>query len=297
MGTSDFAATVLERLARSEHRPALAVTRPDSKRGRGRRLQSPPVAGAARALGIEVAQPENVNETDSRAGIAAARPEAVLICAYGALIREPLLSEYPMLNVHPSLLPRWRGAAPVERAIAAGDERTGVCIMRPVAELDAGPVFAHRAEPIRADDDYGSLSARLALLSGDLLVEVLDGKPEPKAQSPEGVTYAAKIDREDRLLDTDRPPDELERLVRALTPHVGVYAEPAEGERLGVLRAVVHTGAQHPAPGNLEARDDKLLLGAGAGALELLEVQPAGGRPMNAASYLRGRMLGSAGRG
>ena len=289
MGTSAFAATVLARLAAAGHSPALVISRPDRPRGRGRRVQSPPVADAARELGIELAQPDDVSSDDGRRQVDSASPDAVLICAYGALIREPLLSGYEMLNVHPSLLPRWRGAAPVERAIEAGDPQTGVSIMRPVAELDAGPVFAQRTEPIHADDDYGSLSARLAELSGQLLVEVLEDRPPAEPQPQEGVTYAAKIERDDRRLDTTREPRELERLVRALTPHIGAYAEPAEGERLGVRRAAVFTGSRSPAPGRLEVRDGALLLGAGSSALELLEVQPAGGRPMDAGAYVRGR--------
>ena len=124
------------------------VTRPDRPRGRGRRLAAPPVADAARELGIELDQPESVNDEEARARIAAAAPETVIVCAFGALIKEPLLSDYPMLNVHPSLLPRWRGAAPIERAIMAGDERTGVIIMRLTAGLDSGPVCCPGEEPI-----------------------------------------------------------------------------------------------------------------------------------------------------
>ena len=139
LGTSDFAVTVLERLADSPWRPALVITRPDRPKGRGRKLSPPPVATAARELGIEVDQPDSVNSDEARARIAALQPDAMLICAFGALIKEPLLSDYQWLNVHPSLLPRWRGAAPIERAIDAGDERTGVSIMRPTAEMDAGP--------------------------------------------------------------------------------------------------------------------------------------------------------------
>src|SRR5215210_1596088 len=154
LGTSPFAVAVLERLAASDHRPVLVVTRPDRPRGRGRKLAAPPVADAARSLGIELLQPESVNSDEARAAIAAVEPDAVLICAFGALIREPLLSAHPMLNVHPSLLPRWRGAAPVERAIEAGDGVTGVSIMRPIEEMDAGPVCLQREEPIGADDDY-----------------------------------------------------------------------------------------------------------------------------------------------
>ena len=130
LGTSDFAAAVLERLAETDHRPALVVTRPDAPKGRGRALSPPPVAVMARELGIEVDQPASVNADDARARIAAAEPEAVVVCAFGALIKEPLLSDHELVNVHPSLLPRWRGAAPVERAIMAGDRETGVSIMR-----------------------------------------------------------------------------------------------------------------------------------------------------------------------
>ena len=154
------------------------------------------------------------------------------ICAYGALIREPLLSEHEMLNVHPSLLPRWRGAAPIERAIEAGDEETGVTIMRPTAELDAGPIALQRAEAIRPDDDYGSLSERLATLGGELLVEALDLQPAFREQPDTGVTYAEKIGPEDRLLDPELTPDMLERRVRALHPHIGAYVELPWDERL-----------------------------------------------------------------
>src|SRR4051794_23811576 len=164
MGTSEFAVAVLRRLAASPHSPALVVTRPDRPRGRGRKLQPPPVAEAARELGLEVFQPDSVNSDEARARIAEVQPDGVLICAFGALIKEPLLSEHSMLNVHPSLLPRWRGAAPIERAIEAGDQVTGVTIMRPVAELDAGPMCLQQEEPIGPDDDYGSLAPRLAEL-------------------------------------------------------------------------------------------------------------------------------------
>jgi len=289
LGTTDFAATVLRRLAASAHRPGLVVTRPDRPRGRGRRVQSPPVAAAARELDIEIDQPEDVNAEAARARIAAAGPEAVCICAYGALIREPLLSAHEMLNVHPSLLPRWRGAAPVERAIQAGDERTGVSIMRPVAELDAGPVLLSRPEPIRPDDDYGTLAARLAELGGDLLVEVLDTRPPPGEQAEEGVTYAERIAPEDRRLDPAQPPDALARTVRALTPHIGAYLQTAAGERLGVRRARVAREIPGLEPGNLAAEGGRLLFGAREGSLELLEVLPPGGRTMAAEDYLRGR--------
>jgi methionyl-tRNA formyltransferase len=210
----------------------------------------------------------------------------VLICAFGAFIREPLLSQFPMLNVHPSLLPRWRGAAPIERAIEAGDEETGVTIMRPTAELDAGPIHLQRGEPVAPDDDYGSLAARLAALGGELLVEVLDTRPEPVPQRNDGVTYAEKIGPEDRRLDPERPAEALARRVRALNPHIGAWAELPGGDRLGVHRArPVGDGLR---AGRLAARDGRLLLGTAAGALELLEVHPPGRRPMEASAYLRG---------
>jgi methionyl-tRNA formyltransferase len=287
LGTSPFAVTVLERVAASVHRPRLVVTRPDRPRGRGRRLAPPPVADAARALGIDVLQPDSVNSEDARAAIAAIEPEAVLICAFGALIKEPLLSEHPMLNVHPSLLPRWRGAAPVERAIEAGDALTGVSIMRPVEEMDAGPVCLQREEPIHPDDDYGALAPRLAALGGELLVEALDTSPPFAEQPGDGVTIAPKIGPEDRRLDPALGAAFLERRVRALTPHIGAFADTRGGERLGVRRAAVASAELEP--GALVALDGALLLGTVDGALDLLEVVPPGGRPMDAAAYLRGR--------
>ena len=291
LGTSEFAVEVLERLSATPHRPLLVVTRPDRPRGRGRKLQPPPVAERAALLGVETIQPEDVNGEEARAAIAAAEPEAVVICAYGALVKEPLLSAHPMFNVHPSLLPRWRGAAPIERAIEAGDEETGITIMRPTAELDAGPICLQRAEAIHPDDDYGSLAGRLAALGGELLVEALDTPPAFREQPEQGVTYAEKIDPADRLLDPGRPADALERRVRALTPHVGAYVELDDGERLGVRRAGLAAGVADVDPGALEERDSRLLYGASPGALELVEVQPPGKRPMDAEAWLRGNRV------
>ena len=292
LGTSEFAATVLERLAASAHRPVLVVTRPDRPRGRGRRLQAPPVGEWSERSGVETIQPEDVNGEQARGAIAAVEPDVVVVCAYGALLREPLLSEHDLLNVHPSLLPRWRGAAPIERAIEAGDEETGVTIMRPIAELDAGPVGLQRGEPITPEDDFGSLSARLAELGAELLIEALDLRPALREQPGEGATYADKVEPADRLLDPARPVDELERRVRALTPHIGAYLERAEGERLGVRRAKLAAGVDDVEPGTLVERDGRLLFGASPGTLDLVEVQPAGRRAMSAADWLRGRRSG-----
>src|SRR5436190_5083219 len=286
MGTSEFAVAVLRRLAASPHVPALVVTRPDRPRGRGRRVLPPPVAEAARELGLEVFQPASVNSDEARARISSAAPEEVLICAFGALIKEPLLSEHPMLNVHPSLLPRWRGAAPIERAIEAGDVVTGVTIMRPIAELDAGPICLRRKEPIGSDDDFGTLASRLAELGGQLLVETLDGRPECTPQPEEGITIAPKIEPEERRLDPSAGPQALVRRVRALNPHVGTWIELPGGERLGVRKAQIATDSA--APGELLAVDGCLLWGCAGGAIELLVVQPPGGRAMEAADFLRG---------
>jgi methionyl-tRNA formyltransferase len=303
LGTSQFAAAILERLARSDaHRPALAVTRPDRPAGRGRRQSAPPVAELAKALGIPLYQPQSVNDPEARAVIAAAAidsgdqpPPTIIVCAFGAIIKEPLLSEHAILNVHPSLLPRWRGAAPVERAIMAGDEQTGVSIMRLTAGLDSGPVCLAAGEPITAHDTYGTLSARLQELGGELIIRALDESPPFAEQSEEGVTYAEKIGPADRLLDPERPAEELERLVRALHPHIGARLSLADGTLLRVHRAAfLEDGSNGPGTdraSGLTAEGERLLLACTPGVLELLVVQPPGGRPMDASAYLRGHEL------
>ena len=293
LGTSDFAATVLRGLAGSEHRPALVVTPPDRPKGRGRRLASPPAAAAARELGIELLQTPNVNEDGARERIAAARPRAVIVCAFGQMIREPLLSEHLMLNVHPSLLPRWRGAAPIERALMACDARTGVCVMRVTEGLDSGPVALSAEVPIGTDTEFEALSSTLAGLGGELLVRALElesaGSLEFAEQDDAAATYAEKIDPAERRLDPARPATELAATVRALTPHVGAYLETSDGERLGVRRAravdvAVRSGA-------VKSEWGALLVGCGRGALRLEVVQPPGGKPMPVDAYLRGHSL------
>ena len=286
-GTSEFAAAVLRRLAGSEHRPALVLTRPDRPRGRGRKLTPPPVADTARELGIEVFQPQSVNDVEARERIASAAPDAVCVCAFGALIKEPLLSDFEMLNVHPSLLPRWRGAAPVERAIIAGDERTGVSIMRVGAGLDSGPVCLQESLAIEPEDTYGTLALRLQALGGELLVRALTERPPFAEQDEALATYAEKITAEDRLLDPERPAAELERTVRALTPHIGAHVGLEDGSLLGVTRArAVDRG---PLPGVLDLNGEIPVLGCAPGALELLAVKPPGRREMPGEDYLRGR--------
>jgi methionyl-tRNA formyltransferase len=352
LGTSDFAASVLERLAAGPHRPALVVTRPDRPQGRGRRMSPPAVAVKAAELGLAVLQPEKVNDDTTRAQIAEHAPEAAIVCAFGALIKEPLLSDYEMLNVHPSLLPRWRGAAPIERAIMAGDAQTGVSIMRLTAGLDSGPVCLVGTEPIADSDDYGSLALRLQRVGADLLIDALDELAAGRSldwreQDEANVTYAEKIDAVDRSLDGSRTAGELALVVRALHPHIGARAVLPGGEMLGVLRAaavdqplagsaaaaapavapgsaaapapaVAPGSAAAPAPavapGSAAApapaaggpvggdagepvalfqRDGELLMACADGALQLLEVKPAGGRAMPGAEYVRGHALPS----
>jgi methionyl-tRNA formyltransferase len=309
LGTSEFAATVLERLAAGPHRPALVITRPDRPSGRGRKLTSPPVAALARTLDLPVAQPERIGDPEAqhaieRAAGAATDELLLVVCAYGALIKEPLLSAYPLLNVHPSLLPRWRGAAPIERAIMAGDPETGVSIMRLTAGLDSGPLCLAAAATIGPQETYGSLAARLATLGGELLVRVLDGwqqsGPPPFVEQDDALaTYAEKIAPEDRTLDPGTPALESERRVRALQPHIGARLELSDGTMLGVCSAEALSAdpaasdrsASAPgglAPGELADVGGQLLYGTRDGALRLLEVQPPGGRPMDAGAYLRG---------
>ena len=293
LGTSDFAATVLRRLADSPHKPTLVITPPDSRRGRGRREHPPPAAEAARQLGLPLCQSANVNEEAALERLRAAEPEAVVVCAFGQLIREPLLSAHPILNVHPSLLPRWRGAAPIERAIMAGDTETGVCIMRLTEGLDSGPVCLREQVPIGSDDDFEALSATLAALGGELLVRALDLQAEGRLdftdQDESAVTYAEKIDPAERRLDPQRPASELAASVRALTPHVGAYLEMADGERLGVKRArAVDVSVK---AGAVKAEWGAMLVGCCRGALRLDVVQPPGGKPMPVDAYLRGHSL------
>jgi methionyl-tRNA formyltransferase len=293
LGTSDFAATVLRRLAGSPHRPALVVTPPDRRQGRGRKVQPPPAAAAAGELGLPLLQAENVNDEDALERIRAAQPEAIAVCAFGQLIREPLLSAWPMLNVHPSLLPRWRGAAPIERAIMACDERTGVSIMRLTAGLDSGPVALQQEVRLGPDEDFESLSGRLAAIGGDLLVRALDllgaGELDFEEQDEASVTYAEKIDPDERRLDPNRPAAELAAKVRALGPHVGTYLETAAGERLGIRRArAVDVSVK---TGTAKAEWGVMLVGCCRGALRLEVVQPPGGKPMPVDAYLRGHPL------
>jgi len=282
IGTSAFAATVLA-AATPKLNAALVLTRSPSAQGRGRRVSRSPVALRAQELGIEVAEPPRLE--DAAEQIAALQPDAVVLCAYGAIVREPLLARYEILNVHPSLLPRWRGAAPIERAIMAADASSGVSIMRLVAELDAGPVCAAAQIDIAGSDDFGTLSERLALLGAQLLLQALEGPRTWVPQDDAAATYAEKITAADRLLDPGQPAAALERRVRALHPHIGARL----GDGLGVETA--RLSEEPVAAGELAAREGRLLLGATPGTLELLRVKPPGGRAMDAGSYLPGHAV------
>lgn len=293
LGTSDFAVTVLLGLLRRDLRPQLVVTPPDRRRGRGRRTGAAPVAAAAEAEGLAVLKTADVNGEEERARIADTGATIAMVCAFGQIIREPLLSDLEMLNVHPSLLPRWRGAAPIERAIMAGDSETGVCIIELEAGLDSGPVLARRVEPIAPEDDYGSLSTRLAEVGGELAADVLKASfTERLAREPQpesGVTYAEKIERHERRLDPAQPAEQLERQIRALTPHIGAFLE-IEGadQRLGIGAARAIDGVAGREVGQITVDEGELTLTCGRGALRLEKVQPPGGRLMATAEYLLG---------
>lgn len=254
--TAPFGADVLERLA-GRHEIAYLLTRPDRPRGRGRQTGPSPAKVVAERLGIPVRQPERLD------GSFSPDAPAMVVVAYGTLIPDELLDRALWLNVHPSLLPHWRGAAPVERAIMAGDGETGVTIHRTTSELDAGPIAAQRAFPIEPEDDAGAIYAKAAPIAAELLDEVL---PEPRftPQPDEGATYAEKITPDDRWIDWSRPPEEIVNKVRALSPHIGARAE-LEGRNAIVWRARVEDGRAVP-----------------------VEVQPEGRIRMSYEEFLRG---------
>ena len=252
--TAPFGADVLERLA-ARHEVVALLTRPDSQAGRGRKLAASPAKQVAERLGIPVLQPQRPTAELELPG------EAVVVAAYGLLIPESLLERGLWLNVHPSLLPRWRGAAPVERALMAGDASTGVTIHETVKELDAGPIAGRREFLLTPDDDAGTVYARSAELAAELLDEVL---PDPVFTPQQGEpTYAAKIAPEDRELDLTRPEESLNR-IRALSPHIGARGE-LHGRRVTIWKARLEDGELVP-----------------------LEVQPEGGKRMEYDAFLRG---------
>jgi methionyl-tRNA formyltransferase len=275
-GTAPFGADVLRRLVeRGRIEVGIVVSQPDRPSGRGRSLAPPPVAVAARELGLELVQSENASAQPPDA-------DAGIVVAFGQILRAPLLGAYPLVNLHPSRLPRWRGAAPVERAIMAGDAETAVAAIEVAPELDAGPIIAEAPIAIGPEDDAGAVRARALELGVPLLERALLERPAARAQAGEGVTYAHKITGADRVLDWWRPGVELDRQVRGLSPHIGSRCQ-VDGRPVVVWRARLTDAA--PAIG---AIGPPLVVGTGDGGLEILELQPAGKRRMAADEYLRG---------
>ncbi|HYW28362.1 MAG TPA: methionyl-tRNA formyltransferase [Gaiellales bacterium] len=275
-GTSAFGAEVLRSLVeRGRLDVTTVVSQPDRPSGRGRAPTPPPVAEAARSLGLRLRQLEDASAAPPDA-------DAGIVVAFGQLVREPLLHAYPLVNLHPSALPRWRGAAPIERAIMAGDSETAVAAIELSAELDAGPILGEERIEIGTADDAGAVRARALELGVPLLERALLDRPTPRPQSEEGVTYAHKITAEDRPLRWSRPAVELDRQVRALSPALGARAQLGDRTCL-VWRA--RPLADGPPEGRIA---DGLVVGCGQGALQILELQPAGKGRMEAAAYLRG---------
>jgi len=290
MGTADFALPALERLAQSRHDVVAVYTQPPRPGGRGHKQRRTAVHDAAEALDLEVRTPRTLKDAAVQAELRALQADVGVVAAYGLLLPQPVLDAPRLgcLNLHGSLLPRWRGAAPVERAIEAGDTETGVMIFQMEKGLDTGPVFAAARAPIEADTTGPDLRGRLAWLAADLLLPLLDeleaGRAAATPQPEAGATYAAKIDKSEYALDFSAPAAVLERRVRAFNPNAWL---PLDGERLRVVAAEVVDAAG--APG--EVLDDRLTIACGEGALRPTQVQPAGRRVMATADFLRGRAV------
>ncbi len=295
-GTPEFAVPCFEACRASGAEVVAVYTQPDRPAGRGRKLTPSPVKQAALAAGIAIEQPESLKCADVQQALADRRPDLLVVVAYGLILPRKVLA-IPRLgcwNVHASLLPRWRGAAPIQRAILAGDEETGVDLMQMEAGLDTGPVMLQRRTPIHCDDTGGSLHDRLSALGAELLAEglrrTLAGEPLPATpQAEDGVTYAHKLDKGEAKLDFDRPAIELERQVRAFDPWPVAEAEIA-GETLRIWAARAIDRDHAAVPGNvLAAGREGIELACGAGALRITALQRAGGKRIGAVDYLNAR--------
>lgn len=291
-GSPAAAVPSLRALAATDHQIVAVVTREDAPLGRKRVLTPTPVADAADALGIPVLKANRIAPLEAR--IAALRPDLGVIVAYGGLIREPLLSTPRLgwINLHFSLLPRWRGAAPVQRALIAGDATTGAAVFQLVAELDAGPVFGALEQPIGRNETAGHLLEVLAERGAGLLTSVVDDLDAGTARAePQGgeVTLAPKLELDDGRLDWARPAAELDARIRGTTPEPGAFALLDDGDRLKVLDAAIAHGDPALTPGEFDLRAGRLLVGTASDPVHLITVQPAGKRAMAAADWWRGR--------
>ncbi len=293
-GTPEFAARALAALLEAGHAIPLVLTQPDRPAGRGLEPAAGPVKRLALERGLALHQPPSLREPRALEPIAAVRPEAIVVAAYGLLLPPALLGLAPhgAINIHASLLPRWRGAAPIQRALLAGDTETGITLIRMDEGLDTGPILAQRRIAIAADDDAQTLHDRLAALGAEMIVALLEdlasGRARATPQPSEGVTYAPKLVRGEAEVDWTRPCAEIERKLRALRPAPG--AETVHrGERLKLWRGECVGGGGEP--GTVLAATDALVVACADGALALAELQRPGGRRMSAAAFLRGHPI------
>lgn len=288
-GSPEPAVGVLDALVASRHEVALVITQPARPRGRGKAPRPTPVAVAADAHGLPVIAPTSINLPEPMEALESANVGALCVAAFGQLLKAPLLERWPCVNVHYSLLPAYRGAAPLERAIMDGLTHTGVTIMRMDAGLDTGPTISHEVVPIGPDDDFGTLAPALAAAGGRLLVAAMDaleaGAMHETPQPEQGVSLAPKLGEADRVLDVTLPAVALANRVRALSPHIGVACE-IDGERVKVWRArVAHASVS---PGALAVDGGRLLVGCADGAIEITELQAPGKSRIGADAFLRG---------
>ena len=298
-GTPEFAVPALRALAAGPHRIAAVYTRPDRPAGRGRRLAGSAVKAAATGLGLTVEQPESLRARAARERLAGYRPDLLVTAAYG-LILPPEILAVPAagcINVHASLLPRWRGAAPVQHALLAGDAETGATIMRMDAGVDTGGILLARRCPVRPDDTARSLTGRLARIGAEALGEAMAGlaagRLAPRPQDPSAATLAPRIRKADARMDWSRGARDLERMVRAFDPWPVAFTFAGE-EPLRILRAEALADADpHPPPPGTVVRAEPagIEVQAGAGRLRVLRVQRAGKRPMDAREFVNGRSL------